>query len=264
MQRTSTTPIPDQTIPRDRRRGSRSHPLNLNAPENRERAIDVRGRGIAGENYYFSSKNPPYWHSAPGSIPELFVREGILDRLLLVNKLLLSFDYELFLFDAYRPVEVQNYFHDDWVPKYLREKFPEWSSERVSEEVEKYWAKGAANASGINPLSPPPHATGGVVDLTIQHKESGEQLFMGSAFDEVSPVSFVDHFEQEGVIRRLTPKEEIARANRRILYFAMTEMGFVVNPNEWWHFGSGDQLSASISGAPHAVYSVMKIGEASV
>src|SRR3989344_3868433 len=126
MKRAPTTSIPDQTIPRDRRRGSRSHPVDLNARENRERAIDVRERGIVGENYYYSSKNPPYWHRAPGSIPELYVREGILDRLGEVNKLLSSFDYELFLFDAYRPVAVQNYFHDDWVPKYLREKFPEW------------------------------------------------------------------------------------------------------------------------------------------
>lgn len=261
MQRAVMTPIPDQSLARMRRKGARSYPINLDAPENKERAIDVRTRGIAGENYYNSKENPPYWHSAPGSTPALFVREGVLNRLLRVNELLSPFGYELFLFDAYRPVEVQNYFHDTWVPNYLREKFPDWSPERVSEEVGKYWAKGAANSEEIDPLSPPPHATGGVVDLSLRDKQSGEHLFMGSAFDEVSSISYVDYFEEEGAQRELTESEQIARANRRILYSAMTEMGFTVNPNEWWHFGFGDQLSAAISGAPHAVYSVMKIDE---
>ena len=259
MKRPTSVPIPDQTAARMRRKGARAHPIDLDAPENQERAIDVRRWGIAGENYYYSEKNPPYWHRAPGSIPELYVREGICDRLLSVNERLASLGYELFLFDAYRPLEVQNYFHDMWVPKYLREKFPEWSSERVAEEVGKYWAKGAASLAEIDPLSPPPHATGAVVDLTLREKESGALLFMGSDFDEVSPISFVDHFENEGARRQLTEDESLAELNRRILYFAMTEAGFTVNPNEWWHFGVGDQLSAIVSGAPCAVYSVLNI-----
>lgn len=264
MKHRFSLPIPDQTAARMRRKGARTHPIDLNAPENRERATDVRARGIAGENYYYSETNPPYWHRAPGSIPELYVREGICDRLLSVNARLSPLGYELFLFDAYRPVAVQNYFHDIWVPKYLREKFPDWSTERIAEEVGKYWAKGAASSGAIDPLSPPPHATGAVVDLTLRDKESGALLFMGSDFDEVSPVSFVDHFEQEEARRQLTEDEALAELNRRILYFAMTEAGFTVNPNEWWHFGMGDQLSAIVGGAPHAVYSVMTINELDV
>jgi D-alanyl-D-alanine dipeptidase len=257
-------PIPDQSVSRQRRKGARTYPIDLHSSENQERALDVRTRGIAGENYYYGEENPPYLHRAPGSTLALYVREGICDRLLSVNTELAAYDYELFLFDAYRPVEVQNYFHDTWVPKYLREKFPEWSAEQVSEEVGKYWAKGSASAAEIDPLSPPPHATGGVVDLTLRHKQKGEMLFMGSAFDEVSAISYVDHFEAEARKRHLTEKEELALQNRRILYFAMTNAGFVVNPNEWWHFGFGDQLSAAISGANHAVYSVMKIDKPNV
>jgi D-alanyl-D-alanine dipeptidase len=82
---------------------------------------------------------------------------------------------------------------------------------------------------------------------------------MGSSFDEVSQISFTDHFEGEGERRILTMSEELALMNRRILYSAMTEAGFSVNPNEWWHFGYGDKLSASLTGAPHAVYSIMRI-----
>lgn len=251
-------PIPDQSFLRAKR-GARAHPLNIESEENKESAINILSHEIAGENYYHQTENPPYWHSAPGSIPDLYVREGIFNRLQQVNAILNSFGYELYVFDAYRPVEVQTYFHDVWVPNYLRERNPDWSEEKILSEVGNYWASGYPDIALINPLSPPPHATGGVVDLTLRNIRTKEHLFMGSYFDDVSPVSFVDHFERAGDARILTMSEELARANRRILYHTMIDVGFVVNPNEWWHFGFGDQLSAFNSGAPHAVYSVMRI-----
>lgn len=252
-------PIPDLTEARLRRRGSRAHPLRVDSPENSEKAVDARALGIRGENYYHRSDNPPYWHRAPGSVPELYVREGVLRRLCEVNESLKKDGYELFLFDAYRPLEVQNYFHDIWVPKYLREKFPDWSEEQIEEEVGNYWARGAAHVSGIDPLSPPPHATGAVVDVTIVNTRFGGEVFMGSHFDEVSPISHTDHFERVLKERSLTMSEEIALKHRRLLYWAMTTQGFVGNPNEWWHFGVGDQLSAKISGAEAAVYSLLVV-----
>lgn len=229
----------------------------LETPLCTEQAVDVRQHGIAGMNYYHHEDNPPYWHRAPGSIPELFVREGILARLLNVNDLLGPLGFELFLFDAYRPLAVQNYFHDEWVPEYLHQKFPEWSAAAIREEVGKYWSKGVVDITETDRILPPPHASGGVVDLTLRHLHSGEELFMGSLFDEVSAISHVDYFEEEGIGRILTSSEEVARGNRRLLYGVMTEAGFTGNPNEWWHFGYGDRLTASLTGAP-AVYSLLK------
>lgn len=250
--------IPNQTELRARR-GARKHPIDLESKENKEGAVNILLHGLAGENYYYHADNPPYWHVAPGSISELYVREGVLERLQKVNAFLLPLGYELYVFDAYRPVEVQTYFHDVWVPAYLRQKYPDWSDEEVMSEVGNYWSAGFPDVASIDPLSPPPHATGGVVDLTLRNIRTCEHLFMGSYFDDVSTVSFADHFEREGEKRALTMSEELARQNRRILYHAMTSAGFVVNPNEWWHFGYGDQLSAWNSDAPHAVYSVMHL-----
>lgn len=254
-----TRPIPDLNDARMRRVGSRAHPIDLSSPQNKEVAVDARAQGIRGENYYHRKDNPPYWHSAPGAIPELYVRQGVLARLLMVNELLKREGYELFLFDAYRPLEVQNYFHDVWVPKYLREKFPHWSEEKISEEVGNYWAKGAAHINEIDPLSPPPHATGAVVDVSIIHARSGGEVFMGSHFDEVSSISHTDHFERLLTERPLSMSEEIALMHRRFLYWSMVEAGFVGNPNEWWHFGVGDQMSAKIRGEESAVYSILTI-----
>ncbi len=257
------TPIPDMTEMQSRRRGARAYGIRLDAAENAESAIDIRAHGIAGDNYYYREDNPPYNHRAPAAIPELYVREGVLRRLQKLNGRLADFNLELYVYDAYRPVELQNYFHDDWVPAYLRAEHPMWSDETIRDEVGKYWAKGAPSSEDVDPRSPPPHATGGVVDLTLRDRETHEELFMGGPFDGVTELSFVDHFEKESERRPLTEREDEARTNRRILYWAMTEAGFTVNPNEWWHYGFGDQLSAALLRAPHAVYSVMSLSEKS-
>lgn len=253
------TPIPDMNEMRLRRRGARAHAIALEAPENAELAADLRAQGVAGDNYYYRQDNPPYNHRATAAIPELYVREGVLRRLQKLNESLIKDDLELYVYDAYRPVELQNYFHDIWVPTHLRAEHPEWSEEIIRDEVGKYWAKGAASSDDVDPLSPPPHATGGVVDLTLRRNGTREELYMGGPFDGVTELSFVDYFEKEGERRPLSEREKEARANRRILYWAMTEAGFTVNPNEWWHYGFGDQLSAALLRASYAVYSVMRI-----
>ncbi len=252
-------PIPDQSELRERRRGARKYPTDLNAPENRELPTELRTAGIAGENYYYSDNNPPYLHRAKGAIPELYVREGILKKLLVANSEFKKLGYELFVFDAYRPIAVQNYFHDEWVPQFLRAAHPEWSDEQVREETGTYWAEGAPSETQVNPLSPPQHSTGGVVDCSIRRIGEFETIDMGGAFDLVGEVSFTDYLEQLEKKRPLTKEESLGRDNRRLLYHIMTHAGFTVNPNEWWHYGFGDQLSAKLSQAPCAVYSKMKV-----
>ncbi len=253
-------PIPDMTEFRERRKGARAYPILLESKENKEKACDTRAYGVAGDNYYHRVDNPPYFHRAPGSVSELYVREGVLKRLQQANSILQTIGAELYLFDTYRPVEVQNYFHDVWVPKYLRELHPEWNDEKIGNETGKYWASGASSVGAIDSLSPPPHATGGVCDLTLRFLSTRKLFNMGSDFDEVREISFVDYFEKLANERPLSEDEIEAQQNRRILYWVMHEVGMTVNPNEWWHFGFGDQLSAKVSGAPTAVYSVLKLG----
>lgn len=249
-------PIPDQTNIRNMV-GARKHPIDLSSSENGEPARDLLEYGIAGENYYFRRDNPPYFHRAPGAIAELYVRAGILDRLIRINTLLRARGLELYVFDAYRPVEVQTYFHDEWVPNFLRDTHPDWTEEEVLGEVSKYWAKSFPSKSDIPSNSPPPHATGAVLDLTIRDMRTHLLLNMGGAFDVVAPISFADHFEQLSKKRALHPDEREARNNRRLLYNAMATEGFVIHPNEWWHFGYGDQVSAFHSGESFARYSTM-------
>ena len=97
----------------------------------------------------------------------------------------------------------------------------------------------------MSPLS------GGAVDLTLRWK-NGEALWMGSIFDDVTPMAHRDRFE--GADTGMAFSDEEARANRRLLHWLMAAEDFAGHPDEWWHFSWGDQMWAALTGAPEAHY----------
>jgi D-alanyl-D-alanine dipeptidase len=253
-------PIPDLSSAKELRAHSRSHPIDLNHPLSSEKLVDIREFGIAGENYYHKDgDNPPYNERIPGSIRHLLLRTSVARRLLVVNERLRKENLELFVHDAYRPVEVQDTFFFEWMPNDVRKRHPDWSDDRVLEEVCKFWGRGSDGNGKVNLLSPPFHSTGGAVDCTLRDRNSKLFIPFGSGFDDFHETerSYTDHFEslkKNG--RILTLDEEVALGNRRILYWALTEESFVNNPNEIWHFGLYDQLWAALRKEETAFYSV--------
>jgi D-alanyl-D-alanine dipeptidase len=241
-------PIPDQEPDIARRRGYRSHPLDLSDPRAQEPLVPVAGAGVSGANHYFEACNPPYYRRIPGATPHLLVRRGALERLAVVNRRLAASGLELFVFDGWRPRAVQAYFHDRWMPERILAAFPGLASDEVTRKVEQYWSDPTVDAA-----SPAPHSTGGAVDLTLRWAGSLQPLWMGSLFDDVSEIAHLDHFER----RRdagLALSDDEARKNRRLLYWLMTEAGFAANPTEWWHYGYGELMWARLTGAPAAFY----------
>ena len=246
-----TKPIAEAVARADALRpGYRGHAVDLSAPEQGEAMVDLRALGIAGENYYHSTQNPPYHQRIAGSVPSLMFRASLAARLTEVNAALARYGLELWVFDAWRPIAVQNHFHDHWMPAHLRRHSPALEGAALAAEVEKYWARGAPDGV-IDPASPPPHATGAAVDLTIR-RIGGAELYMGSIFDDVTEVSNTAHFEDASDAMSFSAVE--ARDNRRMLYWLMEAHGFANNPTEWWHFSHGDQMWARLTGAPAAHY----------
>lgn len=238
-------PIPDQAGTRRAKVDFRAHPLDRASDVFTEPLVDARANGIAGQNFYHSERNPPYWRRIDGSIAELFLRAGVIAKLSHVNARLAAAGLELFLFDAWRPKAVQAYFHDVWMPAELRARKLMLSDTELLREVENYWAAPTADEN-----SPAPHATGAATDLTLRWKD-GDQLWMGSLFDDVTKIAHRDHFEREF---EMCFSDEEARANRRLLHWVMAEEGFIGHPDEWWHFSYGDQLWAKLGGYPAALY----------
>ena len=98
---------------------------------------------------------------------------------------------------------------------------------------------GAVAPPSADPRTPPPHLTGGTVDLTLCWQ--GRPLALGTGFDEFSALAATAAFEAEpGPVRTL----------RRLLYWTLRRHGFVVLAEEWWHFEFGTRLWSTITGHP--------------
>jgi D-alanyl-D-alanine dipeptidase len=212
-----------------------------------EAVVEARNAGLKGENFYCSDRNPPYWEKVTGATDKLWLRQSVADKLLRVNARVGAVGLELFVLDAWRPREVQAYFHDVWMPRALQQRDPSLTGAALTEEVERYWAAPSDDAA-----SPAPHATAAAVDLTLRWKD-GEQLWMGSLFDDVTALANRDRFETLDA-DNFSFSDQEARANRRLLHWLMVEEGFAGHPDEWWHFSWGDQLWAALTGAPCAHY----------
>ena len=114
-------PIGDQAPLRAARKGFRQRiPITRDNELFGEAVIEARDAGLAGENFYASARNPPYWHRVEGATDKLWLRESVVEKLARVNGRIASAGLELFVFDAWRPHEVQAYFHDVWMPRELR------------------------------------------------------------------------------------------------------------------------------------------------
>lgn len=248
-------PIPDLEPLKERKKNYRTHPIDRVSDLYDEKVVEILDFGIEGENYYFRTDNPPYYEAAPGSIEKLFLRESVARRLQKVDQKLRECGLRVHVHDAIRPLAVQAYFHDIWMPRRVRERYPNFSHQEAIAEVEKYWA-----APTTSQDSPAPHSTGGAVDLTICKVRNGEPLYMGSIFDDATELAHTDYFETDGRKQKETDvKEKMekfsdveAKLNRRLLYWLMIDAGFANNPNEWWHFSRGDQMWARLSEAKAA------------
>jgi zinc D-Ala-D-Ala dipeptidase len=241
-------PIGDLTAARAARKDFRRRiPIRRDNTLYGEALVQAQEWGLKGVNFYASDKNPPYWHRVEGATDKLLLRPTVARKLLRVNARAGMAGLELYLFDAWRPRAVQAYFHDVWMPRELKRRDSGLEGQRLTEEVERYWAAPSADDN-----SPAPHATGAAIDLTLRWKD-GEALWMGSLFDDVTELAGRDRFENLGA-DNFSYSDQEACANRRLLHWLMTEEGFAGHPEEWWHFSWGDQMWAALTGAGEAHY----------
>ncbi len=186
---------------------------------------------LRGESLYHAQ-------GIPETSPVVMVRTGVLARLRQVVDTLPA-DLSLLVFDGYRPLAVQQWLWDTYLAK-LRADEPHLSDAEADAMLRRFVAVPVAD-----PLRPPPHRTGGAVDVYLVG-ETGAHLLMGTAPDAVQPESVTRHFED-------APAAPFT-ANRRLLWHTMTNAGFANYPGEWWHYEFGNQRWANITGAATAVY----------
>ena len=171
-----------------------------------------------------------------GSSSSIAARESVVEMLVNAEKLLPK-GYHFKIFDAYRPIAVQQFLWD-----YFRNKKAIENPNLSDVEIYKLTAF-CVSFPSYNVLEPSLHNTGGAVDLTVIDSD-GNELDMGCEFDEFTNKAWTNHFEpgcHNGEIN------EIVRDNRRLLYNVMINVGFTNLPSEWWHFDYGDDKWAQLN-----------------
>ncbi|HHP7230429.1 MAG TPA: M15 family metallopeptidase [Xenococcaceae cyanobacterium] len=169
------------------------------------------------------------------------LRQGVLEALAMAQFLLNKSypGWKLKLYDAYRPIGVQQFMVDYTFDSLLKQSG--WEDHSISaqqrqklwEQVYQLWA-----APSTDPTMPPPHSTGAAIDLTLVD-QTGKTVAMGGEIDELSPRSHPEYYANS---RKLTERQY--HRYRQVLNQVMTNVGFYRHPEEWWHFSLGDQMWA--------------------
>jgi D-alanyl-D-alanine dipeptidase len=216
-------------------------PVDTTHPLFAEPLADPRAYGVAGENWYArdDGANAPYGQPIAGRWRGLWCRKSVAEKLRNVNAHLRKSGFELFVMDALRPIERQfalwDFFHDK-----AKRDMPGADAAVLHAHVLQF-VSDPTRFSAADPTSWPTHTTGGAVDVSLRHLQTGELADMGAGFDEMSARSASDHYEHELAAGRIGA-DDARLMRRRLLHAAMTAEGFVNYPPEFWHFDWGTQM----------------------
>ncbi|WP_406044560.1 M15 family metallopeptidase [Micromonospora sp. NBC_00898] len=163
------------------------------------------------------------------------LRRGVADRLLAAQRALPP-GVRLLVIEGYRPYQAQLGIFTGYRDE-LRRRHPDWPPARLHRETSKF----------VAPVEVAPHSTGGAVDLTLC-TDDGVELDLGTVVDATPEDSADACFTAADAIATT------ARRHRRILVAALTGVGLVNYPTEWWHWSYGDRYWALATGAPRTRY----------
>ena len=166
---------------------------------------------------------------------ELFARKSLAERLSQAARNLPE-GYKLAVIECWRaPIIQQRMYKAVW--KRFQERNPHWNEAHLKRVVNQFTAP-------MDPRVPPPHTTGGAVDLTLIGP-GGERCDLHGPFDAHDPKGFF--FDAPGL-------SDAARDNRAILAKALLSAGVTNYPSEYWHWSYGDQGWAYRGEEPNALY----------
>jgi D-alanyl-D-alanine dipeptidase len=170
------------------------------------------------------------------------VRAGLADRLYTAD-LALPAGIRLRVVEGHRsPVDQQRII--DTYTRKVRAAYADAGEDEVRLLVSRF----------VSPLEVAPHVAGAAVDLTLVD-DGGVPLDLGTAIDATPEQS-------SGRCYFASPDIGLeARALRLLLADTLARVGLVNYPTEWWHWSHGDRYWALMTGAPHAPYGPVEVGE---
>jgi D-alanyl-D-alanine dipeptidase len=178
-------------------------------------------------------RDDPRYHrdGLPGALPRGWLREGVADAVARAAASLPD-GLTLVVWDGYRSIETQTALYEGYLTE-LTMIHPDQPAEALEEAAARY-----VTPPSRAPGAPPPHLTGGAVDLTLGDGD-GVPLDLGTDFDAFVP---------EAGARALEHDPGPVRDRRRLLFWSMARQGFTAYLEEWWHFDLGDQFWGVVRG----------------
>lgn len=168
-------------------------------------------------------------------------REKLALMLLKASKNLPS-GFKFKILDSWRSIESQLKMVGQFEQN-LKNRYPDWDKEQIEKEIFKF----AAPVTN-DPKKPPPHNTGGSIDLAIVDS-MGNDPEMDQKSNKLSEKSLFNYYANKN-----SKLEKGIHKNRFLLRTLLTEVGFAPNDNEWWHFDYGNQRWAYYYKKPYAIY----------
>lgn len=180
--------------------------------------------------------NSYYQAGTDGTHKNVYTRKAILLRLENVLETIPS-SLGLIIFDVFRSMTTQVAMYNNFYSTISREN-PSFSKEKLHTETKKF----AAHPNEPSRFKIPPHNTGGSVDLALFDLTTNETLDFGTEFDNLTELARTNFFDTNEYPDFDPSRIHIIKKNRRMLFNAMTQNGFINFENEWWHFSLGDCL----------------------
>lgn len=141
--------------------------------------------------------------------------------------------YKLMINECYRSAETERQYQDDCINEFKLKDILS-SKEKIAHEYERLTQEYDLNG----------HHTGGVLDVTLVD-DSGTVVDMGPHIPwGLDWLGAVQHF-----------KESLeTSSNRKKLFQALEQTGFVCYPTEWWHWSFGDKYWCFKTKSDSAIY----------
>ncbi len=167
---------------------------------------------------------------------ETLLRRSVAEMLRDANLSLMNKGYRIQVIEGWRaPLIQRRMFAAVW--EHMQKHHPDWSETKLRRTVNQFTAP-------MNPRVPPPHTTGGAIDVALTD-------LAGNEMDVISPYLIHDINGYFTDAPRLTDE---ARKHRDLLGEAMLRTGLTNYPSEYWHWSYGDQGWAYRGGKEHAIY----------
>lgn len=209
--------------------------LSIAIEENKEDWVDLRQQKVI------------LWGPSPEILNNqdyTFLRKTVYEKLKTAQRMLPQ-GVRFCLYEGYRSLSLQKIIFDKHY-QHVKAEHPNWSHKHVFLETTKLVSPVVNLDKSINI---PPHSTGAAIDIYLVDNQ-GIPIDMG-----IHPKDWMKDISGELSLTNSQSISKQAQTHRQMMSKALTSVGFVNYPTEYWHWSYGDRYWAYSKGKSKAIYS---------